>query len=812
MRLKTLALNPYIHMALLALLVFATFNRTMGAYFLADDFGEVAYVSRIAGGDLGMLWANFTGNFMQISGMAVWRPWLLISLLFDFLIWGAKPFGFYITNMLSYTGLCLALYLFVRNLTRDWCPTRAGLAAFVSALIFGVNPLHCEATTFVVGRVDIICALFYLVCLNLFILSMRAEPKKRKALTILSVMAFWLAMWTKEMSIGAPVLAFVIALLWGQPALDFKKSLRISAPLLISLIVYFILRYLALGTFLGGYTQGIGDAQAAGALSRWLDGDTLRRLFFPLALSIYSSNHIFQFILALIYILLTTLLLLRAGSLSLPARWVIFIPIWLVTALAPIYKLWGIGYELEGARFVFLATMPLASFFPILLFAPHSSGTATKSWGESIFRRAFAALSLIGLLSLALIYSKIAGRINLDWVHAGKEVREFTEKSRELASQSGTHDVIVLGIPKRHGAAEMILNGTTFKILLAPPFTKAAPGGDHLLTFDPIIFGNADYINASRFKDCVAKPGTTIKIWHSDDRCFKSVLLAPGKSPLPQLSLPPSTSNGFLHTYGHELFDHSSTTASSASSTSSSTNSNRDTSSAIDHITAGDGIYFDNLNLSPLDADFLEVTLTGLEAPSDRPIAISASWKDDDPERKYCVSRTFLSAKPLEQKVYLRLSHNYRWYAQDTIHVIFLELPPHTKVAVHQVKLLRASEICPQLSLTVAGQAAKTISTLGLYPISASSQIDVKVALPEALQKGQVLLEISKPNAFFENFSESDQAAAVQAIRAKPGAAVVNFTLPQLKEGSNYQIRARATSGAGLPIGEASDPLLVRIN
>ncbi len=482
MRLKNLALSPYTHLILLALAVFITFNRTLGSYFIADDFGEVAYVSRIAGGDLGLLWSNFAGNYMQIASMSVWRPWLLVSLLLDYLAWGANPLGYYLTNFLFYTGTCLALYLFVRQLTTNWCKTRSSLAAFFTALIFAISPLHCEAITFVVGRVDIICAFFYLVCLNLFVISMRADKKHFKTLTILSVVSFWLAMWTKEMAIGAPVLALALALFWDHPALQVKRSLRLSAPLLISTVVYFILRYLALGTILGGYTQGIGDAQAAGALSHWLDPDTTMRLFFPLPYSIYGSGHIFHSALALIYVMLAVLLLLRLASLSVPLRWILFLPLWLATTLAPIYKLWGIGYELEGARFVFFATMPLAAVLPLLLFAPHSSASTTKGPAERLFRPAFAALSLIALVALSVIYGKIAARHNLEWVHAGTEVREFAKQSRALAAQDQTGNTIVLGIPKRRGGAEMILNGTTFKILLQPPFTEKHLD-EHFLTF-----------------------------------------------------------------------------------------------------------------------------------------------------------------------------------------------------------------------------------------------------------------------------------------------------------------------------------------
>ncbi|MBS1989152.1 MAG: hypothetical protein JSS83_01470 [Cyanobacteria bacterium SZAS LIN-3] len=817
MPLKKLALNPYLHLALLAVIVAATFSRTLGTYFLADDFGEIAYVSRIAAGDLGMLAANFTGNYMQIPSMSVWRPWLLVSLLSDCLIWGANPFGYYLTNLLSYIAVTLNLYLLMRNLTSDWCRTRSALAGFFSALIFALSPLHCESVSWVVGRVDIVCAFFYLTCLNLFILAMKEDekgsaknPGKKQKLTVLSVMAFWLAMWTKEMAIGAPVLAFAIALLWGHPALAPKKAWLLSRPLIISTFVYFALRYMALGTLLGGYTQGIGDAQAAGALSHWLDPDTARRLFFPLAYSIYGENHALQTALALVFVTLLALTLIRLGSLQAPLRWLIFLPLWLATALAPIYKLWGLGYELEGARFVFFATMPLAAFFPVLLFAPHAGGASAKTASERRFRPAFAALSIFALLALSALYGKIAARLNLEWVHAGKEVREFAEQSRALAANLKT-EAVLLGIPKRRGGAHMVLNGTTFKILLQPPFTREKVE-DRFLTFDPIIFGNSDYINARRFQDSTASGGTAVYIWDSEKRKFNSYTPAQSsaqKGTASAVALMSQAPPYYLHAAGHATINQEGTQA------------------AVEHSTAGDGIYFRNLNIIPGQADYAAVTLTclksGMPTGSERPVPLACSWNKQDQEQEKLgqsrVVRDFLPVPGKQQTVYLKLSSNYRWYTQESIPGLFLELPQLPSLAVSDLKILPAAAVAPQLQLHAGSQNLKA-SQIGVYSIKPDAQPTLAVKLPEtgsgpAAGATEVELQISKPNAFFENFKEADQNQALQETRkvsvsSRDAAGRVEFKLPALGSGANYEVRARLLGADGRTAGDFSDPLVLR--
>ncbi|MBU6454660.1 MAG: hypothetical protein KGS72_23025 [Cyanobacteria bacterium REEB67] len=814
MNAKKILLNPYLHMTILALIVLAVFNRTLGSYFLADDFGEVAYVGKIAHGDWSMLWANFTGNYMQIPSMSVWRPFLLITLLGDFIIWKANPAGYYATNLLFYVGATIALYWLVFNLTSNWCKTRQRLAAFFSALLFSLNPLHCESISWVVGRVDIVCAFFYLLCLNAFILAMRSQEsgdkQKSLRLTALSVVSFWLAMWTKEMAIGAPVLAFLIALLWGQPALHLKNALRLSAPLLLSTVLYFGLRYLALGTLLGGYTQGIGDAQAAGALSHWLDPDTARRLFFPLAYSIYGGDSFYLRALATTYILLIVMFLLRLFSLTLPLRWLLFMPVWLLTALAPIYKLWGLGYELEGARFVFFATMPLSTLLPVFLLAPHSGAAGGKSASESYFHKAFAVLSLGGLIAIAFMYAKIASHLNLEWVHAGKEVRSFAEAARTLALREKAPTLPLLAIPKRRGGAHMVLNGTTFQLLLRPPFV-AETLNDPFLTFDPIIFGNADYLNATRFKADLKRSNGRAVFWDSKNRTFRTLTLREKvqAKELPRLDLPHNTPPLFLHSLGHALIK------------------DRAGQPSIEEIRGGDGIYFGDLDLSPLDFDLLEVKLRFVEKPDQKQAPLlSLAWQQADAE-KHAVSSSIKSNDTNEQIVYLRPSQNFHWYEEEKIDHLFLELPPQTKVVVESVRLLKADEVCPSISLTNSTNlsnltnltdAAKTstaklntapISSIGSYAIKEGAVPALSVVAPANLPFQKIVVDVSKPNAFFENFSDTDMKNAVQATIDVTGGRAL---LPPLAAGANYELRARTLDRSGQTVGAPSDPLVLRIN
>lgn len=799
-----------LHLVALSILVWFCFSRTLSTYFLADDFGEIAYVSRIMHGEPGLIWLNFTGNFMQIPSMSVWRPWLLISLLADFVIWKANPIGYYLTNLLSYNTAVLLFYWLLRQMTRTWSSTRSGAAALLASCLFAASPLHCESISWVVGRVDIVSCVFYLLCLNFLLKAEKkdAENSKEgyKKWRTLSVISFWLGMWTKEMPIGLPVLVPFLLLALSEGTLSLKRIARLSAPIWISTVVYLGLRVLALGTLFGGYTQGIGDAQAAHALSRWMDKDTLLRLFFPLAYGIFGQLHTYQRILATLYALLSGLLLVRLFCFRLSGelvKFLLLIPLWAFTTLIPIYKLWGLGYELEGARFCFFLTMPLAAALPLLLMAPERKGQqltfAEKKKTNSIFAVVCAAV----LFLLVAAFSKIAQTTNLAWVHTGKEVREFSQKSR-LLDQEENGKMLLLGIPKRQGGTHMILNGATFQVLKSPPFVpENSAKMAEIHTFDPIIFGNDKYIDAPRFKALYNNGQGKVLVWHGPNREFKQVIYGPAndqKAP-PALVLPGIQENttsasraiGYLHSHGHAratakhhgLFLH--------------------------NIQTGDCLAFDELNLSPMQADYLEVKLNVEEKGN----GVIAAAIDDELEKSR-VEKVITSTG--HQTIYLPVSSNWHWFAHNKIETIYLIPPAGGRVIVSSLRLVKDNEVRPALTVTNA-----KMSTMGVHNFTRQTS-EVVLKLTSKKPFAQYAIELSKPNAFFENCTHGDVGEEEESVIAKTyqssnftntdGSEIYTLTIPvkDLTPGVFQEARVRILDNNARTVGEPSTPVNLRLD
>lgn len=777
-----IASHPATHLVVLTAIVWLVFNRTLGTYFLADDFGEVSYASRIFNGEHNLLWANFTGNYMQIPGMAVWRPWLMISLFTDFCIWRGNAIGYFLTNLLSFNLVVALFYLLIYSLTQGKTDPKGKLVALLAAATFAVSPLHCESISWVVGRVDIVCAVFYLACLNFSLLAERAFTHGRtntfRIATSLAVVSFWLGMWTKEMAIGAPVVVSVMILLFGHRPLDWKHALKLTTPLWLSIAVYFILRFLVLGTLLGGYVQGIGDSQAANALSHWLDPDTLRRLFFPLVYSIFGDRSWQQAALQFLYTVCFVLVLIRTFTLTVSVRWTCFLAVWALTCLAPLYKLWGMGYELEGARFCFFLSMPLSLLAPAMVIIGSSKRKLLRTTDVAII-----SIATTAIVFTVLILGKAAYLTNLVWVHAGQEVRQLAQQARLISSQSKAGErLLVLGIPKRNGGAHMVLNGATFVTALRPPFTNS----DYSLpfiTFDPIQFAECPYINSDRFKKYIAAGGKAI-VWDSQSRKFKDIVYS-SKKDLPQISIASVTSG-----YPHRL--------EGALSSRISTNQ-----IAFNNILEGDAIAFSALNLNPLAADYLEARIRVLDNKPE-PLKLGVSF--DDKTRSYYESNTIAGTQK-EENIRVPLSRNWKWFNGPTRDSLYLLLPPGRNIAISDCHFVRSEEVAPSVSTTSGLESNEGVIVIADSSSQRPNSIDLNVALPSLPSLSSIMVEISKANSFYENFPEMNGDAAIMTRLKFPLNAPIKIETSHFIPDCYHQIRVRLLDKDGGTVGELSCPI-----
>ncbi|MGE0481954.1 MAG: hypothetical protein AB7Q17_15945, partial [Phycisphaerae bacterium] len=170
----------------------------------------------------------------------LYRPLTLFTFALQYALHGLAPAGFHAVNVALH-ALCAALVVaFVRRLLDD------RVVAAVSGALFAVHPVHCEAVANIVGRAEVLAALFLL--LGLVILLPRTGPPGWGRCLAAALMFFG-ALLAKETAVSYWPIALLA--MHGAGRLPWRGAagrwMWTASVLLLPLAAYLPLRYVALG-------------------------------------------------------------------------------------------------------------------------------------------------------------------------------------------------------------------------------------------------------------------------------------------------------------------------------------------------------------------------------------------------------------------------------------------------------------------------------------------------------------------------------------------------------------------------------------
>jgi len=196
---------------ILVAVVFACYANSLGNGFVFDDEFLVPAYGRVR---------SFSHLVQTL--LDSYRPVRNASYAIDFQVWGLRPFGFHLTNVLIHAGNTVLAFFLIRRFA-----TKAR-TAFLAALIFAVHPIQTDSVSYVSGRRDILFALFYLAAFHAY-LSYRAS-RSRTAFVLF--LGFWaLSLMSKEMAVSLPLVIFIWNFCdqWGEAAGSWlQRSIQAS--------------------------------------------------------------------------------------------------------------------------------------------------------------------------------------------------------------------------------------------------------------------------------------------------------------------------------------------------------------------------------------------------------------------------------------------------------------------------------------------------------------------------------------------------------------------------------------------------------
>jgi protein O-mannosyl-transferase len=245
-----------------------------------DNITNNVQIRRLDGDSLRWMFTTFpTGNWIPLT-------WLSFALNYRFT--GLDPRMFHATNVLFHAMNTVLVFLIcfrlMRHLPEPEAPGSAsqlkafGLPiAFMTALLFGLHPIHVESVAWATERKDVLYAFFYLGALWLYLEKpFSFERKSFKPWTCLGL--YLLALMCKPMAITLPLI-FLLLDGWplGRWSLGLKKLMKEK-------VAFFVLAFGALLVTVFSHEKTLSYSKS-GVEFYWMMNAFRSLVFYPLKMA-----------------------------------------------------------------------------------------------------------------------------------------------------------------------------------------------------------------------------------------------------------------------------------------------------------------------------------------------------------------------------------------------------------------------------------------------------------------------------------------------------------------------------------------------
>jgi tetratricopeptide (TPR) repeat protein len=397
---------------LIVLLVsLATYFNALSCDFVYDDIDQI----------VNNLWIRDMRNIPTIFSGSVWsfqhglgtsnyyRPLMYVVYMFNYHLFGLKPWGFHLVNVLFHCGVSVLIFIIAAKLIgrpavtspaleitppspplrlrgervglrRGWA---GGLLSppFIAAMLFAAHPIHTEAVTWIAGLPDVALAFFYLLSFYLYI----AFRDGKKRVYLLSVLSFAAATLFKEPALTLPVLLIAYDWLFGKFDKNLLKGVKTYGPYIVVSCVYLFMRYHAL--------KGFAPKESFGNLSPYqlvinvfpLFSQYLASLLWPFNLNLWHTFHPISSLFeatGMISMLVAVIFLGVAAAAYRKNKVIVFSLILIVVPLLPVFYIRAISWKPFAERYLYLPSVGYALLLAAFLSsAREKTGLKRASWG-----------------------------------------------------------------------------------------------------------------------------------------------------------------------------------------------------------------------------------------------------------------------------------------------------------------------------------------------------------------------------------------------------------------------------------------------
>lgn len=305
--------------------------------------------------------------FFTVPQVSNWHPLTMLSLSFDYALWGSNPFGYHLTNTLlhavnTFLVAVLTVRLIEASGSKEYGRNGIFLAALVSALFFGIHPIHVESVVWVSERKDVLSALFFLLSVLSYLKYASPDGSKKPLYYSLTCLTFALALMSKPMAISLPIVLLILDFYPLERPFKLKTAILEKTP-------FFALS--ALSAFLTLWAQDKGQAMVSLEPATLVErlaiavrayGSYILKIFFPVNLAplyprpLKAELFNYEFFASLLFIIGIT-----AFSIFMIKKRRVYSAAWLyyLITLVPVIGIVSVGAQAYADRYAYLPTLSL---------------------------------------------------------------------------------------------------------------------------------------------------------------------------------------------------------------------------------------------------------------------------------------------------------------------------------------------------------------------------------------------------------------------------------------------------------------------
>ncbi len=320
---------------LLFLVVIAAYSTNYDASWHMDDYPNIVDNPRIHIDDLNFknikdaLFAGYDKG--RYSAKQMYRPVPMLTFALNWYMGKDNVLGYHIVNNVIHLVTTFFLFLTVFNLLSS--PNLKGkyqgdeyTIAFLSAVLWAVNPIQTQAVTYIVQRMASIAAMFYVIGIYFFLKARTSTSGYKRLLFIAGcIFSFFLAMGSKENSVTLPIALAGIEILFYQDLSN--RTTRHKVALAVGISIVFMAAFLT-------------NLYIKGDLARYLKGYE-RRTFTPGERLMTEARIIIYYLSQIFYPIASRLSLVHDIHISTS----LFKPWTTIPALLAVISLMGLGFS-----------------------------------------------------------------------------------------------------------------------------------------------------------------------------------------------------------------------------------------------------------------------------------------------------------------------------------------------------------------------------------------------------------------------------------------------------------------------------------